>query len=313
MIEKVPVLLTIFNRAETTRRVIEALRQIKPFHIFVAADGPRPDYPEDNEKCSLARQTALNIDWPCDLKTRFLDKNIGCDHAVSSAIGWFFEHVDYGIILEDDCIPHAHFFSFCDELFHRYADDQRIMQISGLAPYAPREYPYDYHFSRTFRCAGCWGTWRRAWKYFTFSLEQYREDEALEMFKAYYSDYAICRMQYLKFCQFKQGIYNYWDFLWNMACFSQNGLCIVPEKNLNFNIGFDLDATHTKDIPSVFENLKVFPLVFPLRHPPFVFADSRPERALEKVIHRRLPFKSRCGLHLRHALGAIANFFQTLP
>jgi len=313
MIEQVPVLLTIFNRAEKVRRVIEALRQIKPFYFFLAADGPRPEYPEDNEKCGLARQTALKIDWSCDLKTRFLDKNIGCDPAVSSAIGWFFEHVDYGIILEDDCIPHPDFFSFCDELFHRYADDQRIMQISGFAPYAEREYPYDYHFSRTFRCSGCWGTWRRAWKYFRFSLEQHREDEAREMLKAYYSDYATCRRQYLKFCQFKKGIYNYWDFLWNMACYSQNGLCIVPEKNLCLNIGFDPDATHTKDMPTVFENLKVSPLSFPLRHPPFVFADSRPERGLERIINRSLPFKSRCRLHLRHALGTIAYFFETLP
>ena len=45
--QEIPVLLTVFNRPDKTRAVIEALRQIKPKRLFVSADGPRPGHPDD--------------------------------------------------------------------------------------------------------------------------------------------------------------------------------------------------------------------------------------------------------------------------
>ena len=88
--EEIPVLLTIFNRPDKTRAVMENLRQIKPNRLFVAADGPRSNNLQDIEKCRMARQEATTVDWTCDIKTRFLDDNMGCDSAVPSAIEWIF-------------------------------------------------------------------------------------------------------------------------------------------------------------------------------------------------------------------------------
>ncbi len=311
-VEEIPVLLTIFNRPDKTRAVMDNLREIKPNRLFVAADGPRRNSPQDIEKCRLARQEATTVDWPCDIKTRFLEENIGCDPAVSSAIEWFFEHVVYGIILEDDCIPHPHFFTFCGELLERYSDDKRIMQISSLSPYEPRKHDYDYHFSRAFRCGGGWCTWRRAWKHFTPDMQQYDDEKALAILKAYYPDFIKFKRQYKKYLEFKKGIFNNWDFQWNMACYSQNGLSIVPEKNLMANIGFDEDGTHTKMMDAIFDNLQVLPIRFPLRHPIFVYADSLPERSLEKRIYRRLSLKSRCMYLLRRAMGTLSYLRETM-
>jgi len=311
--EDIPVLLTIFNRPDKTRAVIENLRQIKPKQLFIAADGPRPNRPEDIEKCRLARQEATAVDWDCAIKTMFLDDNKGCDPAVSSAIDWFFQNVECGIILEDDCIVHPHFFTFCGELFVRYADDQRIMQISSLSPYEAREHPYDYHFSRMFRCSGGWGTWRRAWKYFTADMHRYSDEEAHALLKAYHPDRAKCLQLYRKLLEFKKGSFNNWDFQWNIACYAQNGLSVVPERNLMTNIGFGEDSTHTQDMNPVFDDLQVQPLRFPLRHPPFVYADSQPERSLERKIYRSLSVKSRCMYLVRQALGTIAYLREVMP
>ncbi|TWJ16724.1 hypothetical protein [Geobacter argillaceus] len=317
--EEIPVFLAIFNRPDKTRAVIENLRQIKPKRLFVAADGPRRNVPQDIEKCRLARQEAMAVDWPCDIQTRFLDENMGCDPAVSSAINWFFENVEYGIILEDDCLVHPHFFAFCGELFVRYADDERIMQISSLSPYVAREHPYDYHFSRTFRCSGGWGTWRRAWKHYTDDMTRYGNDEALGILKASHLDYSKCLWQYRRLLEFKEGSFihpywSYWDFQWNLACAAQNGLSLVPEKNLMNNIGLDEESTHTKnkDHP-IYGNLQVQPLRFPLRHPRFVYADSLPERSLDKRIYRSLSLKSRCMYLLRRAVGAIHYLREVMP
>ena len=32
------------------------------------------------------------MDWPCEVKTLFRDKNLGMQKAVSDAINWFFEN-----------------------------------------------------------------------------------------------------------------------------------------------------------------------------------------------------------------------------
>ncbi|MCF8070450.1 MAG: glycosyltransferase family 2 protein [Desulfobacterales bacterium] len=312
MNNEVPVLLVIFNRPEKTRRVIEALRQVKPTQLFVAADGPRLDHPDDVEKCRLTREIATNIDWSCDMKTRLLDKNIGCDPCVSSAINWFFEHVAQGVILEDDCVPHPHFFRFCADMFERYADDARIMQVSGYSPCAGRRYPYDYHFGRFFRCGGCWGTWRRAWALYADSLEQYDNNGTIkQILKAYFPSSAQYTERLRLYRMFRLGKRDNWDFKWNVACYAQNALCIVPERNLMTNIGFDEESTHTK-VHNWFSHLQTDSLDFPLCHPPFVFADIRPERELSRRIFRSLPFKSRCVRRLRHALGAMADFFETM-
>lgn len=324
--EEIPVLMTIFNRPDKTKVVIENLRQIKPKRLFVAADGPRLDRPQDIEKCHLARQAATAVDWDCDIKTKFLDDNMGLDTAVPSAIDWFFQKIEYGIIFEDDCYAHPHFFALCGELFLRYSDDQRIMQISSLSPYVKRVHPYDYHFSRMFRCSGGWGTWRRAWKYFSSELHRYSDNEALAILKAYHLDYYECLRKYKRLMEYNRGCimvnrkgslilqhYGHWDFQWNLACSAQNGLCIVPEKNLMVNFGFDEDSTNTKNTNPVFENLQVQPLRFPLRHPPFVYADSQPERSLEKRIYRSLSLKSRCMYLLRRALGALYFLREIMP
>lgn len=287
-----PVLIIIFNRPKKIQAVINALRTVKPHQLFVAADGPRSDYPSDKEKCDMARHIAADIDWECDVKTKFSDVNVGCDPFVVSAINWFFESVDRGIILEDDCVPHPHFFSLCSELLERYEDDYRIMQISALSPYRHRVHSYDYHFSNSFRCNG-WATWRRSWSYFTCDLTIHDESDVYEMIKGIVPNRVNLQKLFEQFCEFKRGTYNNWDFFWHIACNLQHGLAIVPEKNLVKNIGFDEEGTHTRSELPLFSNLPVCDLEFPLRHPSIIYPDRRPEMNLSKDLFRSFSLKSR--------------------
>ena len=125
------ILFLIFNRPDTTQRVFNEIRRVKPTKLFVAADGPRKNKEGETERCQAARDIINQVDWDCDLHKLFRDKNLGCKMAVSSAINWFFENVEEGIILEDDCLPHPTFFRFCQELLGKYRDDERVMVISG--------------------------------------------------------------------------------------------------------------------------------------------------------------------------------------
>ena len=51
-----PVLFIIFNRPEVTNIVFQEIRKIKPKNLFIAADGPRKNAPEDYKKCEQTRE-----------------------------------------------------------------------------------------------------------------------------------------------------------------------------------------------------------------------------------------------------------------
>jgi len=108
-----PILFLIFNRPDTTQNVFDAIKMVKPKSLYVAADGYRESRPNEKELCIQTRDIIKGIDWECEVKTLFRDKNLGCKVAVSEAISWFFDNVNEGIIIEDDCLPNKSFFYFC--------------------------------------------------------------------------------------------------------------------------------------------------------------------------------------------------------
>src|SRR5262249_20722231 len=160
---KIPVLFLIFNRPNTTARVMEAIRTAGPGRLYVAADGPRDGNADEAKRCAEVRRIATQVDWPCEVQTLFRERNLGCRQAVSSAITWFFEQEQEGIILEDDCLPSPSFFPYCAELLARFRNDERIMCITGCNfQQDMKGYPYSYYFSKYHHVWG-WATWRRAW------------------------------------------------------------------------------------------------------------------------------------------------------
>ncbi len=240
-----PILFLIFNRPNTTALVFQRIRAIKPKYLFVAADGPRLSKLGEAELCEQARKMVLdNIDWDCELKTRFLEKNLGCKMAVSSAITWFYKNVEEGIILEDDCLPDLSFFYFCEELLNYYRNNERIMHIGGANFQDGRQRgDGSYYFSQINHIWG-WATWRRAWN---------KYDVELSSFPQYLENKLSCNFvnSYMKKFwtrRFKLAYENKidtWDIHWQYAMITNNGLAIIPNKNLISNIGFDTMATHT--------------------------------------------------------------------
>jgi len=110
------ILFLVFNRPIHTKRVFEKICLAKPSRLYIAGDGPREGFEDDKKNVTNVRKIATKVDWPCEVKTLFRDKNLGCKKGVSTAITWFFEHEHQGIILEDDCVPHEEFFDYCENL-----------------------------------------------------------------------------------------------------------------------------------------------------------------------------------------------------
>lgn len=127
-----PVVFIIFKRPDTTEKVFEAIRRVKPPKLLVVADGPRAEQPSEVEKCSATRAIIDRVDWNCEVLKNYSETNLGCMQRVSSGLDWVFKTVPEAIILEDDCLPDATFFRFCEELLERYRDDERVMSVCGV-------------------------------------------------------------------------------------------------------------------------------------------------------------------------------------
>ncbi len=285
----IPILLIIFNRPDKVQLLIQALEKLGPSRIFVSADGPRPNVDSDIELCEKTRNIINNINWPCEIVRRYQDTNTGCKINASESVSWFFEHVDEGIILEDDCIPTESFFPFCRELLDRYRDETKVMHISGntfLLPQEVSDKSVSYYFSRCPQLWG-WATWKRAWKHYDISmlhLDSIKSDTNVNnlFLRKEHLDYWIKHCQHIR-----DNNIDTWDAQWQYTMMYHGGYAISPLYNQINNIGFGINATHTKEeINNVSVPTRNFS--FPLKHPSHVTADKiADERLMNKFYIRK--------------------------
>lgn len=261
-----PVLFLIFNRPDLTARVFARIREVRPSRLFIAADGPRVNHPGDVADCLATRAVVAHVDWPCNVITHFREVNAGCRAAVSSAITWFFEQVDAGIILEDDCLPAPSFFPYCAELLERYRDHPQVMSISGDRFGTKSIRGASYAFSIYHHIWG-WATWRRAWcHYDEMDTSSACASGTADLYKLF-RNRKVVRYWSSVATRFAGGQIDTWDYPWLFSCWKMAGLSVVPCVNLVENIGFDSRATHTRQGDSPLAGPSRDTLLFPLVHP----------------------------------------------
>lgn len=262
---------------------IAAVRLARSAKIYIAVDGPRDDRLEEAEKCRAVRDCAKAIDWPCEVKTLFREKNLGCKYGVSGAITWFFENEKMGIVLEDDCRPTLDFLHFATEMLERYKDDARIGAICGFNHFnLQSEKGPSYHFSRHMDVWG-WASWRRVWKDYDVNVT----NEGCRL--AAIIDDAGTTPYYKKFYKSLvrdvEGGLSTWDIQFSLLFLLKKYLSVVPKKRLVANAGLDDNrATHTGGYiywGKAWSKAGV--LDFPLVHPNEVVCDEGADRTRERI------------------------------
>ncbi|MDD4762023.1 MAG: glycosyltransferase family 2 protein [Candidatus Pacebacteria bacterium] len=271
-----PVVYIIFNRPRHTRETFSAIRAQQPAKLFIIADGPRPGYPDDAQKCRDVREIVRQIDWPCEVYRNYAEQNMGLKLRVSSGLDWVFNQVDRAIVLEDDCLPHPDFYNFCEVLLERYETDDRVWVITGNNFQNGRKRgKASYYFSKYNHVWG-WATWRRAWLQNNLSLTfwpQWKESKEWvhllpnKVERNYWSNI---------FDKTYQNEINTWDYPWTASLWYHGGLTATPNVNLVANIGFGPDATHTVATCNQ-EGQQVYPLKT-ITHPQEIRQDTKADR-----------------------------------
>lgn len=249
-----PVLVVFFNRPDTLEKVLKKVKEVAPSRLYLAQDGARLNNLEDIKNIQACQEVVRSIiDWDCEIKTSYKDKNFGCKKAVSGAISWFFEHEEMGIILEDDCLPDESFFSYCSHMLEYYKDNHEIGMICGsnLTNHACTKVSEDIYFSRMPLVWG-WASWKRVWKNYDVSIKDWptKKEQIL-----YFNQERSFRINWISiFNRIYLNKIDSWDYQFNYLLWKEKQLCVVPKENLIKNIGFDERATHTLNQPEHIKN-----------------------------------------------------------
>lgn len=282
---EVPVGLLLFNRPDHTAKVLSVLARVKPRVLLVVADGPRPDHPEDVKRCREVRALVEQVDWDCEVRTRYADMNLGVGAGVSGGCDWFFTQSDRVIVLEDDCVPDPTFFRYCVELLERYRDDQRVFLISGNNFSSGRRWTNDSYFFSRYPFIWGWAAWRRTWERYDFHMTRWPELRASGWLAGILGESRAVRYWTRIFDRTHARQNNVWGYQLVYSAWLAGGLCVVPDRNLVTNIGFGAGASHTASTDSPQAWLPAMPIDFPMRHPQAVVRHDQADVFHQEAIY----------------------------
>ncbi len=274
--KKIPVLVLAFNRADHVTEAMKPIREYQPDRLYLACDGPRINIKGEQEAVENTQKTMLNaVDWSCDIQTLFRKNNLGCAQAVYDAITWFFEHEEYGIIVEDDIVISQDFFKLCEILLPYYAQKDNVMHINSQYYGENSITTNTYTFGKAMYCWG-WASWARAWKRMDMGLTGWPSYNKWQMIKYYGFFKSLVQYFYWSkdYKKIKEKRNSSWATIWNFSVLLYNGLCINPKVNLSLNIGLNSGTHYNDNDTNPYEDLKIGALSFPLIHPQRIEIDS---------------------------------------
>jgi len=281
-----PVMICGFNRPDCLARVFEKVRKARPSKLFLVLDAPREGRPSDVPACEACRKIFDGVDWPCDVKRNYAERNMGCRDRMETGITWVFQHVDRAIILEDGCVPDDSFFRFCGELLEQYKDDSRIGMICGhwenLSMDRLESHGASYYFDR-FASIWGWATWKRAWDKHDPQMGYVPElDKQFDIMEGFYHDRPSVRRRRKRVWGLYHRTVGAWDGAWFTTVQIENWLCIHPYRNLVSNIGSDIssrvDNAGKTGKRKPWDALPTQPMEFPLKAPLTMMPDPKAEK-----------------------------------
>ena len=304
-----PILLITFNRADHVRNVLTEIRNVQPTELYIAQDGPRLERPDDAPKIKAVRNVIKEmVDWPCNLHTHYSEANLGCGRGPYEAMSWFFRHVEYGIILEDDIIPHPLFWPYMEELLERYKDDNRVGMVCAhnLQRYYSRH--NSYYFTHEMAGTLGWGTWRRVWKDFDFDIP-YDEEQLSQALRWY----RLPSVSIQRSCAFYEKYlsmnrHDCWDIQFDYYLLVNHYLNARANSCLTSHEGDDVDATHSGYVNPGYK-MEIHETRFtPIIHPKKVIIDSSVRfRVFKKEVHLLLKMLHKLRFRIKKTIELFQN------
>lgn len=247
MRNRVPILITAFNRPQKLKFLVDSLAGLDN-EVFFWFDGPRPnslDRVQIEESVEIAKSSNLNI------KQIVRNQENSGTNSVAIGISWILDNYESVIILEEDILVSHAFIEFAEDMLEKYKEDFRVGSITSMN-LVPTKYitkPSEpYRFSSYFYAWG-WATWSNRWGKMSDGTSHW------DFSKINWPRTARTKLSQSRWLTGMNAVLDgsapgLWDYRW-IYCYWENcWLTVVPNSNLGTNIGFDMEATHTRVRPS---------------------------------------------------------------
>lgn len=231
-----PIVVFAYNRPDHLERTIKSLSaclEASESLLIIYSDGPRSA--EADVLVKKVRAYIKSIDGFKEVRWFFSEKNRGLASSIIAGVSDACAEFGRAIVVEDDLVVEKHFLRYMNATLDLYADDDKVMHISGSAYPISTYGVAEQYFLRLPLCWG-WATWQRAWKKFSRDPEAAMRIDVMQKaemnFLFSHNFFEQIRANYF-------GKKSTWFIFWYLTLIRERGLSLFPRESLVSNIGFD--------------------------------------------------------------------------
>jgi hypothetical protein len=238
MNKKFAVLIVAYLRAEHILRYLPFFIEAGVSDIYLAVDATKSTNLRDLQEAMLRELTSQFGLSDINVWIWRREQNLGPAVSVYTAVDWFFQFEEQGIIFEDDLSFNLDFLNFARKCLDNFETNNRVWLVSGNQ-FFENEIETDKLVFSHYPLIWGWATWREKWKEMRESIVYPVEGRGSVTLNARDSYWNLGRKRALS------GKVDAWDIPLVSQMWVKDKLCIQPPKNLVSNVGADAHSTHT--------------------------------------------------------------------
>lgn len=231
-----PVLIVAYSRHDNVVQLINNLHSQGVEVVYLAIDGSKNDNTDLQSKIERTAQT-LAVELGMIIKIWKRDLNLGPAVSVITAIDWFFENVDAGIILEDDLFLSTDAVQYFQNSLMSFQKDEAIFMVAG-SNYFENSNSEQEQLVTHYPVIWGWATWTDRWRDYRAALNHiYKVRVPGSISERWFWEIGTRRCL--------EGMKDAWDIPLAAYQLSVGKLTILPPMNLVSNRGADDFAGNT--------------------------------------------------------------------
>lgn len=277
-LSKIPCLIIAYTRTEIISELLHSLNIAQVESIYLAIDGPKNENDLNAQKQILNAVSGFCHEYNIPLYVWQRKVNSGLAVSIITSIDWFFQHVDFGVILEDDLVLGIDFFNFILANENLLAKYENLLLISGSQFFSSLARTDSLNWTNYPLIWG-WATSRQKWNLMRSGILKF--------------DITINFLSFNKILNFwkigalrtRLGYVDTWDIPLAYFMLKTNKLCLTPPENLVTNKGADIYASHTT---SDCFPLNISTKILPLKSRFILAPISSSVRSYNKLLEKRV-------------------------
>lgn len=228
-------LILAYLRPEATSRLIDQCLEFGHKKIYIAIDGPRNEAEQSIQSELILNLSRYSENTDIVIHKWYREKNLGLSASVISAIDWFFQFEEQGIILEDDLYVSDMALKYLNSELKKQINRKNVWIISGSQPFPDNSHSSICNYPMIWG----WATWKDRWI-------DMRESILHGKFKVPKgSKLSVACFWWASLYAGRKSLSNSWAAPLAAMEYSRQKTTILPSRNLISNLGIDNVAQHS--------------------------------------------------------------------